>query len=137
MVYLFAIVQSAIIYKDGKILMGLRSDKEDVFPNLWGIPGGKVDTTDETLEDALRREVREEAAIEIENIQFIQSNIHADKEKVYITYTADWHFGEPTPDEIEIIEYRFFDNQEIQELDTQRLVTPFTAGMIQRLALSR
>lgn len=127
------IVQSVIIIKDDKVLMGKRSLTEDVFPGLWGIPGGKVDITDKSLEDGLRREVMEEAGIEITNIHMVQSNINEQKKKVYITYIAEWLLGEPRSDENEIDEYAFMDKKQIEALEAERMVTPFTFEIIKSI----
>ncbi|MEP2774542.1 MAG: NUDIX domain-containing protein [Luteolibacter sp.] len=50
----------------GKILM-IRTHK---WSDMWGIPGGKIERG-ETHEDALRREIREETALEIADIRFV------------------------------------------------------------------
>lgn len=50
----------AVIIKDGKILRGLRN--YDSGPK-WIIPGGRCEEN-ETLADALRREIKEETGIE-------------------------------------------------------------------------
>ncbi|MEW6305560.1 MAG: NUDIX domain-containing protein [Verrucomicrobiota bacterium] len=48
------------------------------WSHLWGIPGGKI-KGGETAEAALRRELREETALEVEDIQFVmvQDCIHS------------------------------------------------------------
>jgi phosphoglycolate phosphatase-like HAD superfamily hydrolase len=51
---------------DGRVLM-MRTHK---WSNLWGIPGGKIRRGEPSI-DALRREVREETALEIEDIRFV------------------------------------------------------------------
>jgi len=77
---------TAIVVKDGKYLIAKRSLDEKVFPGLWTVPGGKIEVDDykslpkdtgshwyNIFENALRREVREEAGIEIDNIRYLTS----------------------------------------------------------------
>ena len=58
-------VGALIFNPAGEVLM-IRTHK---WSNLWGIPGGKI-KHNELSEDALRREVREETALEIHDIRF-------------------------------------------------------------------
>jgi ADP-ribose pyrophosphatase YjhB (NUDIX family) len=53
---------AAVIERDGRILLGRRAI--DPGMGLWSFPAGYVDRG-EVLEEALRREVREELALEI------------------------------------------------------------------------
>ncbi|MEA3229309.1 MAG: NUDIX domain-containing protein [archaeon] len=77
---------TAIIIRDGKFLIAKRSLDEKAFPGLWTVPGGKIEINDykklpmdtgshwyNIFENALRREVREETGIEIENIRYLTS----------------------------------------------------------------
>jgi|694.fasta_scaffold78709_5 phosphoglycolate phosphatase-like HAD superfamily hydrolase/ADP-ribose pyrophosphatase YjhB (NUDIX family) len=50
----------------GRLLM-IRTHK---WSNLWGIPGGKIERGEPAI-DALRREIREETALEINDIRFV------------------------------------------------------------------
>lgn len=57
----------AVIHDDrGRVLM-IRTHK---WSHLWGIPGGKI-KTGESAEHALRRELREETALEVDDIEFV------------------------------------------------------------------
>ena len=53
-------VAAAIIVRDGKVLSARRSGVAEG----WELPGGKIEPS-ETAEDACRREVREELALEL------------------------------------------------------------------------
>lgn len=58
-------VKGIILNKENKILLLKRSKKEDVFKELWDIPGGKIDFG-EDLKQALKREISEETGIKVE-----------------------------------------------------------------------
>ena len=58
------LVAAAVIEKDGKILIAQRK-KGWRFAGKWEFPGGKIEPN-ETPEECLRRELREELGIETE-----------------------------------------------------------------------
>jgi 8-oxo-dGTP diphosphatase len=52
---------------DGEILLQLRDDKPGLeYPNCWGTFGGQIEE-DETPQEALRREIKEELDYNVEN----------------------------------------------------------------------
>jgi len=67
-------VGAVIFDKRGEVLM-LRTHK---WSGLWGIPGGKIQFG-ETSEEALRRELKEETSLDIEDVRFVlvQDCIHS------------------------------------------------------------
>lgn len=93
----FKINVSAIISNsEGKILIQKRSLDEDVFPGLWGIPGGTVEISDKSVLDALRREIREEVGVEIDDAVLYKENLVA-KEMYgvyYLVYVSTYISGE-------------------------------------------
>ena len=91
--HLHEVAITAIIIKDGKYLITRRSPNKKRFPGMWTVPGGKMETSDylqlpkdtehywyNILERTLRREVKEEVGIDIENIFYVTSlaTVHAD-----------------------------------------------------------
>src|SRR3989344_6660991 len=106
----FKVVITAIVIRDGRYLILKRSEKEEKFPNRWTVPGGKLDpgeyvprpkdTPDywyNVLEETLRREVREEAGIEIANIRYVTSLADAPEGKdpsLVISCLADYASGD-------------------------------------------
>jgi len=59
------IVVSALIAHEGNILLGRKKPGAGPYPNTWHLPGGGIEEEDETLEEALQREVKEETGLEI------------------------------------------------------------------------
>jgi 8-oxo-dGTP diphosphatase len=98
------------IRKDGKILMGMRRNTHG--EGTWCAPGGKVELYEE-WHDHCKREVLEEAGIEITNIRLMTAtnDITAEWGTHYITlhFVADWVSGEPRDEEGKMIEWQWFE----------------------------
>lgn len=108
--YLHEVVITAIVYKDDRYLIIRRAPSKKRFPGMWTVPGGKLETSDYTsrpketkeywynvLEHTLRREVREEAGIEIADIEYVTSlaTIHADgNPSIVVSCMAAYASGE-------------------------------------------
>lgn len=75
----FIIVAAAIIQQEERFLITKRKFASHLG-GLWEFPGGKIEPG-ETLEDCLRREVKEELGVEISEPQFFHSLRHQYPEK--------------------------------------------------------
>ena len=108
--HLHEVAITAIIVKDGKYLITRRSLNKKRFPGMWTVPGGKMETDDylklpkdtefywyNVLERTLRREIKEEVGIDIDNIEYVTSlaTVHADgSPSLVISCMADYVSGE-------------------------------------------
>ncbi len=94
----FKVNVSVIICDGDKVLIQQRSKNEEVFPGMWGIPGGTVEMGDASLDQALEREIHEEVGdVHIKNISLVSTNIKK-KEMygvLYLVYVADFVEGNP------------------------------------------
>ncbi|MEG0034275.1 MAG: (deoxy)nucleoside triphosphate pyrophosphohydrolase [Bacilli bacterium] len=63
-------VSAAIIIKDGKIFVTQRGYGQ--FKNMWEFPGGKLEIN-ESAEDCIVREIKEELDADIEVIKFLNT----------------------------------------------------------------
>ncbi|RAI92115.1 (deoxy)nucleoside triphosphate pyrophosphohydrolase [Algoriphagus yeomjeoni] len=69
------LVTCALIFLDGKVLCAQRSDSMQL-PGLWEFPGGKIEK-DETPQECLVREIKEELSISIQVICPLKPNDHS------------------------------------------------------------
>lgn len=85
-----------ILNKNIEVLLGKRSDNDDLYQGRWGIPGGKLEISDHTIEESLKREVREEVGVEITNIDVVSNNtrVHNGINKLFMVFKADYKSGE-------------------------------------------
>jgi len=104
------IVVTGIVVKDGKFLITKRSPEEKAFPNLWTVPGGKLEIKDyinrkkdtsshwyNVLENLLKREVREETGLAIKNIGYVTSLVYIRDDgipTIIVSLFADYDNGE-------------------------------------------
>lgn len=81
---LHRIALTAIIHKDGKYLLVRRNLNKKAFPGKWTVPGGGLEVDDYinlpktthdhwyfAVENSLRREVREEAGLELGKLNYL------------------------------------------------------------------
>ena len=109
-------VVAALIEKDGKYLIASRSTGSSDVLGKWEFPGGKVEQ-EETEENAIEREIKEEFEMDIKAIKFLINNVCE-----YPTKTIDLRLYECKHISGEFnlhdhYEYRFVDKADIINCD--------------------
>lgn len=114
---------NAIVTKDGKILLGKRGyfkGKPISEFGKWAFPGGFFDR-DETLIEAIKREVREESGWEIENLILFKicddpARAKEDRQNVDFLFIAQAVEQKPVDSE-EVTELKWFDLENLPPKD--------------------
>ncbi|MCL5090606.1 MAG: NUDIX domain-containing protein [Patescibacteria group bacterium] len=131
--YLHEVAITAIIVKDNKYLIERRSPSKKRFPGKWTVPGGRMETDDylklpkdtkfywyNVLERTLKREVKEEVGLEIDNIEYVTSlaRVHEDgAPSLVISCMADSVSGEVTLQEGETDQFAWVTLKEAKDYD--------------------
>jgi 8-oxo-dGTP pyrophosphatase MutT (NUDIX family) len=132
---LHRVVPTVIIYNDeGKYLIVKRGDDLPVLPGRWHVPGGGLSMDDYdhlpsstpndkqwyfVIEEALRREVREEVNLEIGKLEYLLdvAFIRPDGVPVIVlTYSAPYKSGEIKPTE-EAVDHAWITLEEAKNYD--------------------
>jgi 8-oxo-dGTP pyrophosphatase MutT (NUDIX family) len=155
-------VTAAITDSIGDYLLLKRAATKKLWPNKWTLPGGHVEAQDylnmspipspesnamlyyHVLENALRREVAEEAGLKIKNIGFLTSIFVPEINTLVISMTAERaSFDAPIIND-ESSEYGWFNLEEARHLDmidgiydelllAERVITRITVPVIPTL----
>ena len=90
-------VAAALIFRKGKLLI-TRRHADVHLGGLWEFPGGKREPN-ETFEECLSRELREELGIEVEVGELVESLTHQYPEKTVCLrfFRCQWLQHEPRP----------------------------------------
>jgi len=90
-------VSAGLVFRDGKLLITQRH-KDSHLGGLWEFPGGKREAN-ETFEECLVRELREELGIEVEVGELLESLTHTYPEKTVSLkfFRCRWLKNEPRP----------------------------------------
>jgi NAD+ diphosphatase len=94
-----------LVERDKKVLLARSSRFKD---ELYSVLAGFVDPG-ETLEEAVRREVKEEVNIEVSNIRYFGSQPWPFPDSLMIAFTAQYSGGEIHVDGTEILDTNWFD----------------------------
>ena len=114
----FYLAADALIERDGEYLM-IKEGKEYV-KGTWNIPGGGVEDGENPVE-AVKREIKEETGLEVENVNGLIGSFNSKSAKdghpvnVYL-FSCEVEEGEPEPElDEEILEAEFLTEEEIGE----------------------
>ena len=137
---LFYFVANVVVYReeDGRCLILKRDEREKAHPGKYAVPGGKLEWKDlpiekptringdildyeDSVEKLLKREVLEEAGIEIEN-EFTYINsvafIRADEIPVILVkFAAKYKSGEVIPERGGFTDYSWVNEEEVKNYD--------------------
>jgi len=123
---------TGILVKDGKYLITRRADWEKAFPGRWTVPGGKLEVKDyssrekdtphhwyNVFEDLLKREIREEIGLEVENISYVTSMVYIRPDNIPCIIVS--LFANPKEGEIKLCsaltEYKWVSLEEVKSYD--------------------
>lgn len=103
----------AAVVKDNKLLLARASRFRK--GNMYSVLAGFVDPG-ETLEECVKREIKEEVDIEVENIRYFGSQPWPFPDSLMVGFTADYKSGELKIDDDEIIAAGWFAPDELPNI---------------------
>lgn len=121
------VIVAAVITKGESILLGKKKPDIGPYKNTWVIPGGGVDLANESLVDALKREIQEECLITIQHIKRFSFSEDFEKDKhgimthyVHLVYTAEYVSGELRPGD-DIVHLEWIPKKKLKEIPLPRV----------------
>ncbi|MFZ2526926.1 MAG: (deoxy)nucleoside triphosphate pyrophosphohydrolase [Rhodococcus sp. (in: high G+C Gram-positive bacteria)] len=88
-------VVAAALFRDGRLLLAQRTRPAELA-GLWELPGGKVEPG-ETVEEALRRELREELGVDVSGGERIGAAVPLPDGRTLCAYRVELVAGTPAP----------------------------------------
>lgn len=111
----------AVIVKENKIFIAKRADDREHMPGVWECLTGRVEQN-ETLEDAVKREVKEETTLEVEIVEPINTfhfyRNSKEKEHQGVSFWCRYISGEVVIDSSEHSEYKWITPEEALNIIT-------------------
>ena len=128
-----AVCVAGAVIRNDTVLLVHRLPSARFWPDVWDLFGGHVDEG-ESLEDALRREAREELGIEVHAIRWLGQICDPIEPAVIHVYAVLSWEGEPVnaaPDEH--TEVRWFSTDELPELPVSEGMEAYRALVVMAL----
>ncbi|MBF8249711.1 MAG: hypothetical protein HW400_312 [Candidatus Levybacteria bacterium] len=120
------IIVVGLIEKDGTVLLGKKFGNIGPYPNTWHNPGGGINLDEESLKEALRREIKEEAGIEIQDIEQLGFDEDNEPDKhgemthyIFLDFKAKWLSGEINAGD-DMKELKWIKKEELKKLNLNK-----------------
>jgi len=97
---MFVVNVEGIIMKENRVLIGRRSIKEEHAGDQLSLIGGTVETAESSndiLENNLKREIMEETGLEVGNFKYVNNTsfvTNSGTDVINIVFSCDWISGE-------------------------------------------
>lgn len=123
----FSIGCGGVVVRDGRILLIRRG--QEPRRGWWQLPGGYVEH-DEPIDDAVVREVYEEAGVRarVENIVGLRHSLGAPSANVYVIFRLSPVEGEPVADGVEITGAGYFSLDDIESMEKVQSLSKWAIG---------
>lgn len=128
------LIVSAVIEKDGLLLFGQKKAGIGPYPNTWHLIGGGVNDN-ESLIDAVKREIKEEAGIEAEigkPLGFdedFEPNKHNEMTHfIFLVFKAKYISGEIKPDD-DMEKLKWISKDKLSQIELNRPARKLFKGM--------
>ncbi len=120
------IIVSAIIEKDNKFLFGRKKENIGPYPNTWHLLGGGAHPEEESLTNAIRREIKEEAGIQVGTLEPVSfdEDIEPDKNGietryVFLVFKTKYVSGEIIPND-DIVKLEWIKKEDLKKTELSR-----------------
>jgi ADP-ribose pyrophosphatase YjhB (NUDIX family) len=133
----FRVVVTAFIEKDGKVLLGLKKPGVGPYPDTWHLPGGGANLGEESIDEAILREIKEETGLEVVNLERVGFDEDSEPDKhgerthyVFLIYKAEAKSFDVTTGD-DLVELKWFDRAELDNIPLPRpLIKQLKAGLL-------
>jgi isopentenyldiphosphate isomerase len=138
---LHPVVHCLVTNSRGELLLQRRSINKDIQPGRWDTSVGGHVAFGESIEHALRREMKEEVGLELEetNLTFLYRYVHTNPVESELVYTFSYASEGPFVRQVEEIEeLRFFTGEQLDRALGSDMFTPnFEEELARYRALTR
>ena len=108
------------IRKDNKLLMAKHSKHKQNYSLIAGfVEAG------ESIEESVHREVLEEVGIHIKNLEYVKSQPWPFPNSLMLAFNAEYDYGNIKVDNDEIIEAKWFEKDEIEEMESDISISSY------------
>ncbi|MFH0955973.1 MAG: NUDIX domain-containing protein [Candidatus Falkowbacteria bacterium] len=128
------LIVSAVIEKDGLLLLGRKKANVGPYPNAWHLIGGGVNDG-ESITQAIKREIKEEAGTEVEvgkSLGFdedYEPNKHGEMTHyIFLVFQAKYVSGEIKPDD-DIEKLEWISKEKLSQIELNRPAVKLFKGM--------